>query len=324
MDLYVTTYGTYLHKKDDMFELKVDDKKTRISPKKVKTIVISNHAFLTTDAIKLALENNIDVVLLDDVGNPFGRFWHSKFGSTAFIRRKQLEISDTEEGLKFVKEWQINKIESFKRHLNKLKYKREKKADFINEQITLMDDFKEKIVSVNGNMNDSRNILMGYEGNAGKIYYRTLSFLIPQEFYFEGRSSRPAKDEFNCMLNYAFGILYSRVEKACIIAGLDPFIGIMHTDNYNKKSLVFDLIENYRHYATRVVFKMFSRKIVKKSFFKDIKNGFTLVRDGKIALIQEITEFFNLKTLYNKRKISNIDIIQFDCHNFANRLIEKE
>ena len=34
----------------------------------------------------------------------------------------------------------------------------------------------------------------------------------------------PAKDEFNTLLNYAYGILYSKVEKACIIAGLEPLV----------------------------------------------------------------------------------------------------
>jgi hypothetical protein len=37
------------------------------------------------------------------------------------------------------------------------------------------------------------------------------------------------------MLNYGHGVLYSMVEKACIIAGLDPYIGVLHTDNYNNK-----------------------------------------------------------------------------------------
>ena len=32
------------------------------------------------------------------------------------------------------------------------------------------------------------------------------------------------------MLNYAYGILYSLVEKACICAGLYPFVGFLHVD----------------------------------------------------------------------------------------------
>ena len=92
MDLYINSYGTYLHKVGEMFELEaeLDGKKIKqkISPLKIKSIIISTSARITTDAIKLAVENNIDIVMLDDFGNPYGRFWHSKFGSTAYIRRK--------------------------------------------------------------------------------------------------------------------------------------------------------------------------------------------------------------------------------------------
>jgi CRISPR-associated endonuclease Cas1 len=71
---------------------------------------------------------------------------------------------------------------------------------------------------------------------------------------FKGRSSRPAEDPFNAFLNYAYGVLYSRVEKALIIAGVDPFVGFMHRDDYNMKSMVFDFIEPYRIYAEETVF----------------------------------------------------------------------
>ncbi len=50
------------------------------------------------------------------------------------------------------------------------------------------------------------------------------------------------------------------VERACILAGLDPYIGIMHVDNYNRQAFVFDLIEMYRIYIDRIVFKLFSTK----------------------------------------------------------------
>ena len=79
-----------------------------------------------------------------------------------------------------------------------------------------------------------------------KKYFEALSSILPEKYKFKSRSRNPAKDEFNAMLNYGYGVLYSMVEKACIIAGLDPYIGFLHTDNYNKKSLVFDVIELFR------------------------------------------------------------------------------
>jgi len=331
MDLYINTYGTYLHKRDEMFELEVDGKKTKIAPAKIRSIVISTGVFLTTDAIKLAVENNIDVVIMDDFGNPYGRFWHSRFGSTAFIRRRQLEIFESADGLNYVNEWILNKINNSIKHLKELEYKRHSKAELIEEYIKEIENYTKKIENITVfdpknevDLNTVFASLRGYEGNASKIYYDILSILIPEPYKFEGRNSRPAKDEFNCLLNYTFGVLYSKVEKACIIAGLDPFVGIMHTDNYNKKSLVFDIIENYRYWAVKTVFTMFTRKQVNKSFFDEITGGLKLNKEGKKALLQDFSDYLNGTALYNDRKITHLDIIQFDCHKIANKLIEKK
>lgn len=323
MDLYINSYGTYLHKVGEMFEIEIEGKKTKISPLKIKSIILSTAVQITTDVIKLAVENNIDIVLLDEYGNPYGRFWHSRFGSTAYIRRRQIEVFESEEGIEYAKQWQMNKIDTVIKHLKELEYKRHSKIEIIEKEILEINNYKDKIKKITGNIGEKRNILMAYEGNASKHYYNILSYLIPEEFKFEGRSMRPAKDEFNCLLNYSFGVLYGKVEKACVIAGLDPYIGVLHTDNYGKKSLVFDLIENYRYLAWKVVFSMFSQKKVNKSYFDKIYGGFNLNKMGKQVLLMELTEKFDKKIRYNKREITNLAKIQVDCHELANKLIGK-
>ena len=85
--------------------------------------------------------------------------------------------------------------------------------------------------------------------------FKILAELIPKEYKFEKRTHKDSKDEFNNMLNYCFGILYSKIEKALIIAGLDPFIGGIHSTFYNNKSLVYDFIENFRFESS--FFKIF-------------------------------------------------------------------
>mgnify|MGYP000854265228 FL=1 len=259
---------------------------------------------------------------MDSLGKLYGRFWHSRFGSTAYIRRKQIEIFENEEGLEFVKEWLANKIENCSLHLKDLQIKRESKREYIETERMNMQKFIYKIKTVSGSLEEKRNVLMGYEGNAGKIYYGVLSNLIPKDFKFEGRSMQPAKDEFNSLLNYAFGILYSKVEKACVIAGLDPYIGILHTDNYGKKSLTFGIIENYRHLASRTVFKLFTQKKVNKEYFDVFSNGLSLNKEGKHVLIEAFYEVLDKKIKYNGRHITNLDKIQYDCHEIANRLIK--
>lgn len=328
MDLYINSYGTYLHKVGEMFEMESEidgeKKKQKISPLKIKSIIISTSARITTDAIKLAVDHNIDVVMLDEYGSPYGRFWHSKFGSTAFIRRRQIEIFDTDEGLSLAKEWIADKITDCIEHLKELEYKRHSKAELIEKEIEEMRNYLEKILNIDEKVSESRNTIMAYEGNASKHYYNTLAYLIPEPYKFEGRSRRPAKDEFNCMLNYAFGVLYGKVEKACIIAGLDPYVGILHTDNYNKKSLVFDIIERYRFIANKTVFALFSMKKVNQSYFDKVYGGLTLNKEGKQVLLLALSEKFSKTKNYNGRRLANIDIMQLECHNIANKLIREE
>ena len=98
MQLVINTYGSYLQKNGDCFKVKKDEQTFEVSVKKVDGIMITTAAYITTDAIKLAMDHNIDIIFLDEFGDPFGRVWHSKLGSTTLIRRRQLEIADTLEG----------------------------------------------------------------------------------------------------------------------------------------------------------------------------------------------------------------------------------
>jgi len=88
MQLVINTYGSYLQKNGDCFKVKTEDKVFEVSAKKVSSILISTAAYITTDAIKMAVDNNIDIVFLDDYGNPYARIWHCKLGSTVLIRRR--------------------------------------------------------------------------------------------------------------------------------------------------------------------------------------------------------------------------------------------
>lgn len=92
MQLVINTRESYLRKNGNCFLVKTDDKVFEVSANKVESIFITTSAYISTDAIKFAVEKNIDIVFLDFYGNPYGRVWHSKLGSTTLIRRRQLEI----------------------------------------------------------------------------------------------------------------------------------------------------------------------------------------------------------------------------------------
>lgn len=323
MQLIINTYGSYLKKNGDCFLVKNEDKVSEISVKKVDSIMITTSAYVSTDALKFAVENNVDVLFLDKFGNPFGRVWHSKLGSTTLIRRKQLELSEANEGFELTKGWVLRKIENQMDFLERLKRPREDKAARLDESIKCLAETIHKISSLSGTIDEMRGTVMAFEGLAGRHYFDALSYIMPDRFKFEGRSRNPAKDEFNAMLNYAYGVLYSLVEKACIIAGLDPYVGFLHTDDYNKKSLVFDLIEMFRIFAEETVVYLFSGRKVKVEYFDEVKGGFTLNKDGKTILIEALNNTFDETVRYKGRNIQKRNIIQFECHSIANNLIKE-
>lgn len=324
MQLVINSYGSYLQKEGDCFKIKKDDQVFEVSVKKVTSILITTAAYITTDAIKMAMDHNIDIIFLDEFGDPYGRVWHSKIGSTTLIRRKQIEIAETEEGLQLALSWIARKFENQIELLKRLRTTRTQKSAEITNYIEKLENTKKTIDNLAGTIEDKRNTLMGIEGNGSRIYFECLCFLMPDRFKFEGRSRNPAKDEFNALLNYAYGILYARVEKACIIAGLDPYVGIIHTDNYNKKSLVFDLIENFRIWADETVINLFAGRKVLQDHFDKLENGYTLNKEGKAMLVQAFTEYLDEAIRYSGRNIKRGDIIQFECHKIANNLIGRK
>lgn len=325
LKLIINTPGGYINKVDERFKVSVDNIKQEYSGKKVEQILITTSATISTDALKLAIENNIDVVFLDYGGRPFARVWHSKLGSISTIRRCQLKLIDIPLGTKFSKEWIVQKIGNQLEHLQKLKINRnEDKIKILDEAIEKINKEKEAILNIEDlPVEEVRNSIEGHEGTAGRIYFGALGKVIPKQYEFKGRSKNPAKDMFNCMLNYAYGILYSNVESACIISGIDPYIGIMHTDNYNKKAMVFDLIEMYRGYMDEIVFKLFSKRQVKNDMFDEVEGGFWLNKEGKQLLIGAVNDRFVEKIRYKDRNIELKNVIQYDCHNIANRILKE-
>ena len=330
MILFIDSYGAFLHVKDDMFEVRLkkggETISKKIAPAKIKSILLGKGISLSTDAVNLALTFNIDILFLEFDGMPFGRVWFSKLGSTTKIRKRQLIASLNKEGLEFVKEWLSVKLGNQVEFLKRLKKHRpEKEVMFVNV-INKINEKINKINSLDGRrVEDVAESLRGYEGTAGKEYFGLLGKILPAENQFASRSFRPARDPFNAFLNYAYGVLYSQVEKALIIAGVDPFVGFLHRDDYNQKSMVFDFIEQFRIFADETVFKLFSAKKVNKKHTEQITGGYSLNKDGKMLLMESFNKFLeDERVLFKGKKQTRENIIKLQAHAFAMKLLKSK
>ncbi len=324
-----------MHVRDKMFEVRRKTEngeidKKQYSAQKVTHIIMTTGTMLSTDAIKLAMQNNVDIVFVEQDGDPIGRVWHSKLGSTTRIRKAQLEASLSKVGVRQTKTWLLTKMENQIQFIKDLKKHRTQHADFLNDKLTRMEALCVSVNTLEANrVSEIADTLRGLEGTAGRLYFETLSYVLPKDYQFNGRSSRPALDVFNAFLNYAYGILYSKTEKNLIIAGIDPYLGFLHRDDYNQLSMVYDFIEPYRIYADEVVFRLFTAKKVNKSHTsplagRDGKPGATLNAEGKALLITAFNEFMDNDPIRHRgRNLCRSHCIQLDAHQFANELIGK-
>ncbi|NRB65314.1 MAG: CRISPR-associated endonuclease Cas1 [Saprospiraceae bacterium] len=330
MQIHLNTYGTYLHVHERMFEVRkrVDGvvEKMQLAAHKIKSIWVSNGVAISANAVKLAMEHNIDIVFLEANGNPYGRVWHSKLGSTTRIRKEQLKASLEKEAVIYTKLWIGEKMNNQIQLVRQLLSYRPQHEEYLSDRLERMLRLQNEIKNLDGDSIDSlADRIRGLEGSCGRMYFDSLSYVLPRQYQFSGRSFRPAADAFNAFLNYGYGILYSRIEKALILAGLDPFVGFLHRDDYNYKSLVYDFIEPFRIFIEEPVFRLFSGKKVRQDHTDELANGVRLNQEGKRLLIERLNKHLEEDRIrYKGRNQARANIIQFEAHQFANELLKKD
>ncbi len=137
----------------------------------------------------------------------------------------------------------------------------------------------------------SKGQLLGIEGYIADKYFSGLRTL----FYFPGRQPQ-GRDKFNSALNYGYGILYNEVERACLYVGLDPYMGLYHSERYGKPALVLDLVEEFRVPVVDVtIFPLFiEKKLSKQNCFESMGKGqYQLSPEGKSIVVKAVMENLN-------------------------------
>ncbi|RMG84586.1 MAG: CRISPR-associated endonuclease Cas1 [Bacteroidetes bacterium] len=294
MNIVLNSFGAAIHKKNGLFEVSVaDGKKQSIHPKDVKTIMVSRGARISSDAVLLAIEHEIDVLFVDGTGLPKGRVWSVRYGSISNIRRNQLEFFYSPRAIDWVKELVVEKINNQIALLFSLRDGCDDRLQrIIASAINGMEDYKSKVRKAAGeSVADIAPSVRGWEGAASRRYFEVISACLPPDYRFESRSQFPAKDPFNAMLNYGYGILYGKVEGALIRAGIDPYIGIFHRDDYNRPALVFDVIERFRVWVDFVIIHLCMQDAMSAECFRHEPDRVLLDGLGKRIVIQSVNDY---------------------------------
>lgn len=320
MDLVLSTYGTGLNIENNAFVVTKGNERQRIPVENVSNIYITKSASITSDAVILAIENEIPVLFIDKGGEPLGRIWSPKYGSISTIRKGQLNFSMSPDAVEWIKNVIITKIDNQQAIILSLCYSVDDRK-FIERNVHRLEVYRNKIKALEADaVKEIASELRGWEGAAAKIYFETLNIILPDSLKFSERTQHPAKDPVNAFLNYGYGMLYGKIESALIMAGIDPYIGILHRDEYNRPVLVYDVIELFRLWVDYVVYCLACQNVVTDDYYSISSNGaYWLENLGKRILIQSINDYLSEVIMMNGLSRSRETHIQLYAQSLAQK-----
>src|SRR5579862_4272743 len=84
---------------------------------------------------------------------------------------------------------------------------------------------------------------------------------------------RDATDPFNAILNYCYTLLEVETRIACEAVGLDPDLGLLHTDDRLRESFIYDLLEPLRAKADVWALELLRKEQMHPTMFHELRDG---------------------------------------------------
>jgi CRISPR-associated protein Cas1 len=341
MQLYLDSFGAFLSVRNGMFNIRTRTAgEQSFAVRQVDAILLTKGTGMSTDAALLAVENDIPVLLIDaNTHFPKAQVSSGKPGSIASIRKNQAVFVRTGDGYAWVAAQIAGKIEAQRALLRQLTERPDAPAGFAGDvaltdrvMASLEQEFRNWKPPVPGaldpaTMDTIAGRFRGQEGTASRLYFQQLSKYLGGRLEFTDRQKRPAYDPFNVLLNYLYGMLYTQVHLAMLKSGLDPYMGVLHADQYGgRPTLVFDAIEPWRPWADQVAVGLADGRLLQADDFEtyDRKEGLWLSGPGKSTIIDAMLDFLQDQSAYDGRNVRRSVQIDLEAQKLAVFLKEFE
>lgn len=226
-------------------------------------------------------ENKIDLVFMSKNGHFIAKV-EGKTRGNVFLRRQQYRMADNiDQSLSVSKNIITAKLHNSRWVIERAIRDHELRID--------IDLFKRKSLFLKEAMKSAYNSksidsLRGIEGEGASVYFSVFNDMILQQkedFFFKLRSKRPALDNVNSLLSFTYSLTTSMYSSALESVGLDPFVGVMHTERSGRCSLSLDLIEEVRSVlCDRFVLSIINKRIINKEDFIRREDGAVILTNS--------------------------------------------
>jgi len=285
----------------------------------LESVLISGRGIsLSADAIEACTKEGIPIHFVDGRGRPYAALYSAGLTGTVMTRRAQLEAYNDERGLALGQAFARGKIENqagFLRYASK--YRKETDPELYRDLCLCVDEVRDHLEELRRleaeTVEEARHQILSAEGRAAQTYWGALKQVLPEQYGWPGRRGRGAKDPVNASLNYGYGILYGQVERALVLAGLDPYGGFIHADRPGKPSLVFDLIEEFR----QVVVDRTIVGMANKGMALRLDEKGRLPKDTRRTIAEKVLHRLEAKERYERKRHPLRAIIQSQARHIA-------
>ena len=242
--IHVTDHGARVTRAGDTLAIvRTDHTKETLPIREVGELVLHGSAQITTQAIHLCAHQEVGVHWMTGGGRYVGSI---AAGASPVQRRIRQYEALREPGLSFKLAKKLASARSASQLGFLLRASREK------GRRSESDDIIRGMRAALRAMNQAEGIdsLRGFEGEAGRMYFSGLPFLLrddlDERLRFNGRNRRPPKDCFNALLSFGYALLYRDVMQAILSVGLEPAFGFYHRPRSAAHPLALDLMELFR------------------------------------------------------------------------------
>lgn len=261
--LYVTDQGATLAKRGSRLVVEKQGRQVHwVHAFRVEQVIIMGNVQLSPGAVAFLLAQGIDTVFLSFYGKYRGRLV-AHLGKNIELRRRQFaRLADPEVCLGLARAYVAGKIYNCRVLL------RRQNQELGSEAVTAALHQLRRLGAQSLEA-ASRESLMGVEGSAAAAYFGCFPHLLRvADLPFAGRSRRPPKDPVNVLLSLGYTLLANAVQTQVQVAGLDPYLGSLHSPEYGRPSLVLDLMEEFRPVLVdTVVLQAVNKRIIKPTDF---------------------------------------------------------
>lgn len=319
MNLIVDQFGSFLGKHSERLRVSLKGEIVEERPFHglEHLLITGGGVSLSSDLIRECAQRGIPISFLSRSGKPYAKLISADMVGTVRTRREQLMAYLDGRGVHLGKAFVVGKLKNQAVLLKYMaKYRKATDPELferVREAAFQIEDSVRAIGELSGESIDGlRQAIMTIEAGAAKVYWEAAQALIIPPVGWEGRETRGAQDLVNSALNYGYGVLYTQVERAVVLAGLDPYAGFLHVDRAGKPSLVLDLVEEFRQMVVdRAIFALLNKGVP-----LTVEGG-KLKDDSRRHIAERVNERLDGEELYEGKKHKLRTIIQSQARHVA-------